>query len=83
MRGKAVWCGGLALGVALVAGCHHDKYKLKTKAREEYVIPPNEPRFDNPPEADYKPPVPKKDGQSPMGGGSGGQGGGKMGGPAR
>jgi hypothetical protein len=59
-------------------GCHHDKYNLSAKFDEEYVVPPNEPRFNNPPESGYKKPPKKKQddvrnqpGLTPGGGGGG------------
>jgi hypothetical protein len=61
-----------------LAGCHHDKYGLKTKHEEELVVPPDDARFNNPPESEYKPPAPKKEFRPGpgMGGGGGGMGGG-------
>lgn len=54
--------GRLALLLlAASLGCHHDKYGLKVKHPEELVVPPNEPRFNNPPESGYKKPPPKKE----------------------
>ena len=69
--------------IAVVHGCHHPKYNLTAKYPEEYAVPPNEPRFDNPPESGYRKPPPKKDfapGPGGPGGGGGGMGGGGMGG---
>ncbi|HEX4610777.1 MAG TPA: hypothetical protein VH092_21485 [Urbifossiella sp.] len=54
MRGKALAAAGLAAAVMAVVGCHHDKYGLGFKPKEEIVLPPNEARFDNPPSAPYK-----------------------------
>lgn len=42
------------------AGCHKDKYNLSAKFEEDYVLPPDEPRFNNPPESGYKKPAKKK-----------------------
>jgi len=64
----------LALLLAL-AGCHHDKYGLKAKHPEELVIPPNEPRFNNPPQSEYKKPPPKKEFRPGPGMGGPGMGG--------
>lgn len=52
----------LAAG-AIVAGggCHKDKYNLSAKFEEEYVLPPDEPRFNNPPESGYRKPSKKRE----------------------
>lgn len=50
----------LIAGIALV-GCHHDKYGLKAKHPEELVTPPDDPRFNNPPQSEYKKPPAKKE----------------------
>jgi hypothetical protein len=47
--------------IAVLHGCHHPKYDLAAKYPEEFVLPPSEPRFDNPPESEYRKPLPKKD----------------------
>lgn len=52
MRGKALVAVGLA--VAAAVGCHHDKYGLAYKPKEEVVLPADEARFNNPPSAPYK-----------------------------
>lgn len=70
--------------VSLVAavGCHRDKYNLSAKFEEDYVLPPDEPRFNNPPESGYKKPAKKKSDDirnSPGLGSNGGGGGGGMG----
>jgi hypothetical protein len=54
MRGKALLAAGLAAAVAAAVGCHHDKYGLAYKVKEEAVLPADEPRFNNPPSAPYK-----------------------------
>jgi len=54
MRGKAIFLGCLTAGVVAISGCYHDKYHVKVKHAEDYVIPPNDPRFDQPPEADFR-----------------------------
>ena len=48
--------------VSLVAalGCHKDKYHMSAKFEEDYVLPPDEPRFNNPPESGYKKPTKRK-----------------------
>lgn len=76
----------LALVVALVAlasiGCYHDKYNMIGKNREDYVEPPHEPRFDEPPKEAYRAPAKKKEQETLLnkGGGPGGNGGGGLGG---
>jgi hypothetical protein len=54
----------LALIVVLVAltaiGCYHDKYNVIGPKREDYEIPPHEPRFDEPPKENWRPPPPPK-----------------------
>ena len=52
----------LAIGMALLIGCHHDKYNLKPPHVEEYNLPPDEARYNLPDTAPYrKPPAPKED----------------------
>jgi len=52
----------LAWMVLLILGCHHDKYNMKPALREEYVLPPQEKRFNEPEMAPYrKPPPPKEE----------------------
>ena len=71
--------------VSLVAGagCHRDKYNLSAKFEEDYVLPPDEARFNNPPESGYKKSTKKREtdvrnapgglsGGSASGGGAGG-----------
>ncbi len=72
----------LALVVALAAvGCYHDKYNTSGPKREDYQIPPDEPRFNEPETAIYRPPpAPKQQetltnrggGNTPMGNKTGG-----------
>jgi hypothetical protein len=52
----------LALVSTLAAtGCHRDKYNLAAKFEEDYVLPPDEARFNNPPESGYKRPAKKRE----------------------
>ena len=75
------WAVGLLGGAGLV-GCEHTKtYDTDVPMVEEFVLPPNEDRFDNPRELGYTKPPPKKEFKPSMGG-PGGPGGG-MGGPGR
>ena len=84
MRGKLLTAFALALGVAVLVGCHNDRYKHYYKAKEECVLPPDvgkDPRFDNPPSAEYRAKVKSTDekatlvGGNKMGGGGGRPGG--------
>ena len=45
----------LALVVACATvGCYHDKYEVNGKLREEYHLPPDEPRYNLPDTATYR-----------------------------
>lgn len=45
----------LALVVALAAvGCYHDKYNVNGPVKEEYLLPPDEPRYNQPDTATYR-----------------------------
>lgn len=79
MATRAVVCATLTACLAVLTGCHHDKYNLAYTPKEEMILPPDEPRFNNPPEEKYKKPKPRSEDTSLMGGGRGGPG--KMGGP--
>ncbi|HJZ59524.1 MAG TPA: hypothetical protein VKE74_31560 [Gemmataceae bacterium] len=75
MLGKAALFAILTAAVVVAAGCHHDKYGLKSKYKEEIFLPPKgEARFDEPPAEEWRKPPPKQQDKSLMGGG-------KMGGP--
>ncbi len=72
MRGKAVLLAALTAGLVVAAGCHHDKYGIQAKHKEEVFIPPvGQARFDQPPSAEWRKPPPKSEDKSLMGGGSG------------
>ena len=64
----------VALGGLTALGCYHDKYNVNGPKKEDYEMPPHEPRFDEPEKAGYKPPpAPKKqDTLMNKGGGPGG-----------
>ena len=86
MRGKALSAFALAVAIAVIVGCQNDKrYKYAVKPKEECVLPPeHDPRFDNPPSAEYRPKVKKTEDPTLMGGGSKmGGGGGLGGGPGK
>ena len=57
----------IALVVACAAvGCYHDKYNVNGPKVEEYNLPPNEARYNEPDKAAYRaPPTPKKEPQGP------------------
>jgi hypothetical protein len=71
----------LALVVALVAGCYHDKYHLAGPKKEECVLPPDQPRYNLPETATWRAPPPPKEqdtllnrgGNTPGGGGAPGK----------
>ena len=51
----------LALVLALAAvGCYHDKYNIEGQKKEDYVMPPDEPRYNEPEKATYRPKPPEK-----------------------
>jgi hypothetical protein len=89
MRRSVASLVALAVGLAALAGCHTDnKRKYFFKPKEEYVEPPDDPRFNNPPSAEYKPKLKRTEDPTLLGGkgsggggfGSGGMGGGMNGG---
>jgi hypothetical protein len=49
------------LSLVAGAGCHRDKYNLAAKFEEDYVLPPDEARFNNPPESGYRKPTKKRE----------------------
>jgi hypothetical protein len=73
----------LALVVALFAlaaiGCYHDKYDVNGPVREEYRLPPDEARYNQPDTATFRRKAPEKQQETLMnrnkGGGPGGPGG--------
>jgi hypothetical protein len=76
MRGTLRALGLVIAFLALGPGCHHDRYKIKPPVVEEYQIPPDEKRYNEPDTAPYKKPTPPKDEKSLIGkpGGMGGPG---------
>ncbi len=67
MRVKALLAGPLAAGLLALCGCHHDKHRVSIPQVEEYALPPpGDPRFDNPPTAEYRRPPSKRDDPSLM-----------------
>jgi hypothetical protein len=74
------------LGLSLLCvGCYKPMYDVSVPHVQEYRVPPDEPRFNNPPENGYKKVAPKKEFKPGMGAGGAGAGGmgggGMMGGP--
>jgi hypothetical protein len=69
----------LAAGLSAATGCHHDKHAVKPPEVEEYFLPPDEKRYNEPDTAPYRKPPPPKDEKTllgrPGGGGLGGPGG--------
>lgn len=76
-------CSVLVVGLLVVlGGCHAPKHNLAARFPEEFVAPPDEARFNNPPESGYRHPPAKKEfrpgpgmGGPGMGGGGGGMNG--------
>lgn len=51
----------LALLLALASvGCYHDKYGMSGSTKEDYTLPPNEKRYNEPDTATYRAPPPPK-----------------------
>jgi hypothetical protein len=51
----------IALVVACAAaGCYHDKYDVNGPRVEEYRLPPDQARYNEPDKATYRPPPPAK-----------------------
>lgn len=63
----------LTSGVSLLAvvGCYTDRHKLAAPQVEEYKMPPDEPRFNDPPTEGYRKPPVKKVEKSLLGGDGG------------
>jgi hypothetical protein len=71
----------LVLVVALAAvGCYHDKYGLNGSKQEDYLLPPDEPRYNQPDTATYRAPPQPKQQETLMNRGAGKMGGGGPGG---
>lgn len=51
----------LALIVVIAAvGCYHDKYNVNGPPREDYLLPPDQKRYNEPDTAPYRPPPMQK-----------------------
>jgi hypothetical protein len=72
MRCKALLGAALTSGACLLAavGCYSDRHKLSTPQVEEYKLPPDEARFNEPPMEGYRKPPIKKEEKSLLGGSS-------------
>jgi hypothetical protein len=69
-----------AVAVAVAAtGCYHDKYGLAGPKREDYLLPPDQKRYNEPDTATWRPPPPPKQQDTLMNKGGGGGGGPSMG----
>ncbi len=66
MWGKALLIAAATAVFAVVLGCHHDKYDLSYTPKEECVLPPHQPRFDQPPSAAFQKRRPKAEEKSLM-----------------
>jgi hypothetical protein len=51
----------LGLGLVYLAGCKHENPAATVPVVDEYTVPPDDPKYNNPPTADYKKPAPKKE----------------------
>jgi hypothetical protein len=67
MRRKALLAAGLTTALTVMAGCHHDKHGLSYQPKEECVLPPDQPRYNNPPSAEYRKRPPKPEEKTLMG----------------
>ncbi len=50
---------GLIVAIATI-GCYHDKYGMAAPKREDYILPPDQKRYNEPPTAEWQPPPPPK-----------------------
>ncbi len=55
----------MGLALLLMMGCQQTKHQLACEFPEEYTLPPDEPRFNNPPESGYKTPPGRRDKSGP------------------
>ncbi len=51
----------IGLGLASVIGCKHENPAATVPVVEEFTVPPDDPRYDTPPMAEYKKPPQKKE----------------------
>ena len=64
---SALWAIGLFVAMVGALGCHHDKFNMKPKEKEEPILPPDEKRYNEAETAPYKKPAPPKDEKSLIG----------------
>lgn len=62
-RGLCVW----AICCCTLLSCYHDKYHMKPPEREDYTLPPQEKRFNEPETAPYRKPLPPKEEKTLLG----------------
>ncbi len=70
--------GGMAAVVVALAGCRHESKKINVPVVEEYTLPPNETRYNEPDTAGYRKPAKKNDNANLNSPGMGGMNGGGM-----
>ena len=81
-RARGWWTAGAFGLAAAAAGCGTtDTKDVSAPYVEEFRLPPNEDRFNHPPETGYRKPPPKKEFTPGLGGPNGPSGGGMAGGP--
>lgn len=76
MRNRILALSVVALSILPATGCRTPDRALDVPVREEFVVPPDDPRYTQPPEAGYRTPAAKKDWGAKPGGGGGGMNGG-------
>jgi hypothetical protein len=79
MRGT-LWAIGLLVAMAAASGCHHDKYNLRPKKKEEVFLPTDDKRYNEPETMPWKKPPPPKEEKTLLGRPGPGMGPGGMGG---
>ncbi|MCS7020473.1 MAG: hypothetical protein NZ703_03335 [Gemmataceae bacterium] len=53
-----VWVMLAIATIGISLGCYHDKYNMRPPEREDYTLPPQEKRFNEPEMAPYRKPPP-------------------------
>lgn len=72
-RTRIIASTAMCLGLIFSIGCSTTNTALNVPPSDDYVIPPDEPRYTQPPESGYRSPPPKKIwGSQPASGGMGG-----------
>lgn len=57
---RAVFATVAALALLAGTGCYHDRYDVGVPKHEEYVLPPNESRYNLPDTATFRPKSPER-----------------------